>query len=76
MSQASLEQRVSQLELQVSELLLRLKSGCATAQPARDDWKKTVGMFRGDPVFQEMLEETARRREAEREEARRETSDE
>jgi hypothetical protein len=76
MSTADLERRVSQLEQQYSQLLARLKNGQSPPSPGRDDWKQSVGMFRGDAIFQEMSEDVARRREAERDEARRGASDE
>jgi hypothetical protein len=40
------------------------------AQPATDDWIQTVGMFRGDPIVQEMIEQSRRTREEERRKAR------
>jgi hypothetical protein len=63
MSQETLETRVARLERQVSTLM------CSRAnenQPAADAWRKTVGMFRGDPIFGEMIAETERRHEEER----------
>jgi hypothetical protein len=36
------------------------------SQPAADAWRKTVGMFRGDPIFGEMIEEAQRLREEDR----------
>ena len=36
------------------------------------DWRSTIGMFDGDPLFKEMTEETSRRREEERRQAREE----
>jgi len=35
-------------------------------EPGRDDWMETVGMFRGDPIMAEILEEAARIREEDR----------
>jgi len=34
------------------------------------DWRSSIGMFDGDPLFKEMMEETSRRREDERRQAR------
>lgn len=39
-------------------------------EPGRDDWQSTVGMFRGDPVMKEILDDVKTNREREREEAR------
>jgi len=43
-----------------------MRSRANENQPAADAWRKTVGMFRGDPVFGEMIAETERRHEEER----------
>lgn len=40
---------------------------------ADDAWRETVGMFRGDPIFGAIIEAGRALREAERDEARRET---
>jgi hypothetical protein len=83
MSQQTMEERVAWLEVQVGRLL-RQRGGkeeparldpcgigmAAAEEPGPDDWKTTVGMFRGDPVFQEMIDEAVRRREQERRDAR------
>ncbi len=73
MSNPTLEQRVAELERQVAQL----KEQRANGQPAPrlhetgpDDWQKSVGMFRGDPVFKETIDYAARLREQERERAR------
>ena len=39
-------------------------------EPGPNDWKSTVGMFRGVPVFKEMIDETTQQREKERRQAR------
>ncbi len=39
-------------------------------EPGRDDWQSTVGMFRGDPVMKEILDDVRANREQERKEAR------
>lgn len=66
MSSISLEERVAKLEVLVGELR---GQGAATDVPGRDEWKGTFGMFAGDPVMQEILEETQRIREADRRQA-------
>ena len=63
MSQEMLETRVARLERQVSMLM---HGRVDESQPPRDAWRKTVGMFRGDPIFGEMIAETERRHEEER----------
>ena len=69
MSQETLETRVARLEQQVS-LLLRGRGG--EPRPDSDAWKRTVGMFRGDPVVLEMIEESRRLRQEDRRIAREE----
>ena len=59
----TLEARVARLEEQMS---LLMGGRTDRSQPAADDWKQTVGMFRGDPIFQEMIDESRRMREEER----------
>lgn len=56
-----IEERVSRLEQAVFG---------ATSEPARDDWQRTVGMFRGDPVMKEFLDDVHEARERERDVAR------
>lgn len=73
MSQETLETRVARLEEQMSVLMGRQT---ADRQPPRDAWKQTVGMFRGDPVFQEMIDEAQRLREEDRRRAREATEPE
>ena len=63
MAQDTIEARVVRLEEQVSLLMHGRKD---ESQPARDAWRKTIGMFRGDPVVGEMIAETERRHEEER----------
>jgi hypothetical protein len=62
-----LEARVARLEQQMS-LLIGERTG--EGQPAADDWQQTVGMFRGDPIVGEMIEESRRVREEDRRRAR------
>jgi hypothetical protein len=65
--QQTLEARVARLEQQMS---LLMGEGPGDSQPAADDWKQTVGVFRGDPIVGEMVEESRRTREEERRRAR------
>ena len=60
MSEATLEERVARLE------------GLAEHQPRRrgKDWRRTIGMFDGDPVMQEIIDGALRAREEERRQAR------
>jgi hypothetical protein len=68
MSQEALESRVARLEEQMSSLI-----GARTGErPAPDEWRQTVGMFRGDAIVGEMIEEARRAREEERRRAREE----
>jgi hypothetical protein len=62
MSQATIEERVTRLEQLVDQLLQGKPS---SAQPGRDDWKKTFGMFAGDPVMKEIIEAGERIRQLE-----------
>jgi len=63
----TLEARVARLEQQVS---LLIGGRTDESQPAADDWKETVGMFRGDPIVAEMIEQSRRIREEDRRRAR------
>ena len=67
MSQETLESRVARLEQQMGLLMARGTDG---SQPATDDWKQTVGMFRGDPIVGEMIEASQRMRDEDRRRAR------
>ena len=67
MVHSTLERRVAQLEQQMDLLLHGRSDDC---QPSADAWKTTCGMFRGDPVVQEMIDEARRMREEDRGEAR------
>ncbi len=67
MIQEPIETRLTRLEEQVARLI----SGRADdGTPTDDDWKQTVGMFRGDPVVKEMIDESQRSRDEERRQAR------
>jgi hypothetical protein len=63
----SLEERVARLEQKMERLIERRID---ESQPAADDWKRTVGMFRGDPIVEEMIQESRRIREDDRRRAR------
>ncbi len=74
MSQTTLEDRVARLEKRLDELV---KGVSFEGQPHRKDWQRTVGMFRGDPIMKEIIDEAQRVREEERCMARkRETAEE
>jgi len=63
MPQSALEERVTRLE-QLYDEWLRKRS--VAGEPDRDDWLKSVGMFAGDPLMKEILEEGRRIREEDR----------
>ena len=56
-----IEERIARLEKAVFGTRL---------EPSRDDWQKSVGMFRGDPVMREILDDVRKARDQEREQAR------
>ena len=66
MSPATLEERVAQLERRLDELA---QAKSASGSPPKD-WRRTVGMFQGDPIMKEIIDEALRMREAERDAAR------
>lgn len=61
MSTVSLEERVEALETQCAELL-----DVICARPAKNAWRKVVGMFGDDPQIEELHKETQRIREEDR----------
>ena len=61
MTQPTLEERVAVLEKTVADLVGRFGRS-----PVRKDWRSTVGMFAGDAVMKEIIEEGRRIREADR----------
>ena len=67
MSQSTLEERVTRLE-QLYDDWLRKRS--VEGEPARDDWLKSVGMFAGDPLMKDIIEEGRRVREEDRQQTR------
>ena len=70
MTQETLESRVARLEQQVGKLLEQSPTNASapstSQQPMPHDWKRTVGMFRDDAIFKEMVDEATRMRERER----------
>ncbi|MBC8871656.1 MAG: hypothetical protein H8E44_19695 [Planctomycetes bacterium] len=65
MSQVTLEERVARLEKLFDDWV---HGQLDRREPGRDDWMKTVGMFAGDPVMKEIIEEGRRVREQDRQE--------
>ena len=63
----TLDERVTQLEQQMNRVI---GGRIDENQPAADDWKQTVGMFRGDPIVEEMIEQSRRIREEDRRQVR------
>ncbi len=64
MPKATLEERVETLERLVQGLSTRVGS-----LPGPDDWRSTIGMFAGDPVAKEVIDEALRLREEDRKQA-------
>jgi hypothetical protein len=62
-SQTTIEERVARLEQLVGQLL---QPRSPESQPGRDDWRKTFGMFAGDPVMKEIIDAGRCIREEER----------
>jgi len=63
MSHETLEERVAALEQEVARLSREVQPD---AEPGRDDWKSTVGMFANDPIMKEIDEEARKIREEDR----------
>jgi len=63
-SGSSLEDRVARLERLVDELTRK-----SASDPRVKDWRRTVGMFEGDPIMKEIIEEGRRIREEDRRQA-------
>ncbi len=61
MTTEQLVERVERLEKAVSDLTNHHQS-----EPGRDDWKRTIGWFRDDPIAKEIIDEALRLREEER----------
>ena len=64
----SIEDRIAKLEEAVF--------GTAGRTPGKDDWQKTVGMFKDDPIMKEITDGALEAREEERRQARAEVEDE
>jgi hypothetical protein len=64
MAQPTPDQRVANLEQEVARLskLLRREK-----QPQQKDWRSTLGMFAGDPIMKEIIEEGRKIRQLDRE---------
>ena len=60
-SNATLEERVTKLEQLVDELMHK-----ADTPVHKKDWRRTVGMFEGDPIMKEIIEEGQRIRQEDR----------
>ena len=73
MSAATLEERVARLEQRLDELV---QGSSAIQSPLRKDWRRTVGMFKDDPIMKEIIDEALRMREEERRQARQQESGE
>ena len=65
MTTAQLEERIAILERRMDELTQTQSRG----EPGRDDWLKSVGMFEGNPILKEVMDEALRLREQARLEA-------
>jgi hypothetical protein len=66
-AERTLEERVAQLEQRLDELA---GGKASTTQTPTKDWRRTVGMFRGDPIMKEVIDGALRLREEERRLAR------
>jgi len=60
-SKSPLEDRVAKLEQLVHELASKLAS-----KPRENNWQRSVGKFKGDPIMKEIIEEGERIREEDR----------
>ena len=63
MSQGTIEERVARLEQIVEQLLVAKPT---LSQPDQDAWRKTFGMFAGDTVMKEIIDNGKRIREDDR----------
>lgn len=68
MSEPTVEERLSKLEAQVSDLVVALNP----TKPGKYDWISTIGMFGNDPIMKEICDEALRLREEDRERCRKE----
>lgn len=62
---ATLEERLARVEQLVEDLVRQSK----TPEPLKD-WRRTIGMFDGDPIMKEIIDEGRRIREQDRVETR------
>jgi hypothetical protein len=62
MSQGTVEERLDRLEKAVKGVVNQLSS----VVPRKKDWRRTIGMFDGDPVMGEIIEDALRTRDEER----------
>ena len=67
MSQPTLDERVSALELEVARLS---KAHVGERQRPDKNWRSTQGMFAGDEIMKEIIEEGRKIRESDREQTR------
>jgi len=62
MSKETVEERLERLEKLVAEIVRERSS----EQPRAKYWRKTIGMFDGDPIMKEVIEGALQAREEER----------
>ena len=67
MVERTLEERVARLEQRIDDLA---GSQATSFQVPAKDWRRTVGMFRGDPIMKQVIDGALRLREEERQLAR------
>lgn len=67
MVERTLEERVARLEQRMDDLA---GSKATSFQVPAKDWRRTVGMFRGDPIMKQVINGALRLREEERQRAR------
>ena len=65
MAEATLEKRVATLEQLVAQLMHP-----SERTTRKKDWHRTIGMFDGDPIMQEIMAEGRRLREEDRQQGR------
>ena len=63
MAKKTLEERVARLEQRLDELA---GGRASKSQKRAKNWRRTVGMFRGDPIMKEIIDGALRLREEER----------
>jgi hypothetical protein len=66
MSQGTIEERLTRLEQLVDQML---QVNSTSGQTGRDEWKRTFGMFAGDPVMKEIILAGQRIRDEDRRQA-------